>query len=166
MHLSANNAAIQLSSTLQADGWEIGAVNINNATGLVRISMFTTGDPLPAGPVSLVNLDLLRFAPPHPAGVVSQIDDRHRAGTPSHTRLNEGHLTVSVSNGDVTIPIAVSILDAPTNITYGTSVHLDASNPTDVSLFGQAPGTLSYQWTVTETGVVESCLLTSNTSVC
>ena len=159
VHL-ASNSAIVLDSTLPS-GWIIGAVNLNDAAGTVRISMFTSGAPLPTGPQNLLNL-MFSVNANAPAGVspVTIVT----TGTPSQTRLNEGALTLSPDNGDITIPIATSILDAPANITYGTSVHLDASNPTDVSLFGQAPGTLSYQWTVTEQGV-SGPVDTSSTSV-
>jgi hypothetical protein len=158
VHLSGLSA-IQINSALQSQGWQIGAINLNDAAGTVRISMYTTGNALPAGTATLLNL-VFSVAANAPAGVSPVSIDT--SGTPSHTRLNEGQLSLTPIDGEITIPIAVSILDAPANITYGTSVKFDATNSTDVSLFGQAAGSLGYQWTVTEAG---NTVDTSNTSL-
>ena len=100
--LDITTADVTLSSALQSQGW-ILSKNVNDATGTIRVSMFSQDAALGAGPVGLVNLN---FSVPlsAPAGVTTLGLTDPNGHTQNSTRLNEGGLVITTDLGTITVP--------------------------------------------------------------
>ena len=140
--LSLSSGDITLNAGLAAQGWVIGAVNINATTGVAIISAYASGNPISVhGAQNLFNFAFHVLANA-PAGTSAISIDT--SGNPANSRLNEGALAITPQNGSIVVPVGVSIGGVPSSSPEGTAVSLTST------LVGQTnPAT--YDWHVTAT---------------
>jgi autotransporter-associated beta strand protein len=127
--ITLGNSDVALSGYLQSQDWGI-AKNVNPATGMIRTSMYATDmGPLPTGTPQLLNLQFT-VAANAPAGVypvhiVTAPTTWNGSPIPA-SRLNEGQLALSTSDGSIRVPID-AVIAAPASGSEGSAVNLTGS---------------------------------------
>ena len=124
-------SGISLGSAMPA-GWVIGAVNVSDASGTARVSMYTSGDAIvTTDPLTLLNLN---FSVPADGPIGSSAITIDTSGHPANSRLNEGALILSTPNlGSVVVQATPSVMVADAGGIYSGSAFAATGTVTGVS---------------------------------
>jgi hypothetical protein len=113
------NSAV-LSDELANQGWALSA---HATAGQLRISLYSTGEALPAGVPDLVTLTFKVS----PDAADFQSLPLHLVALPSATRLNEGQLALSTSDGSLIVDATRPTVASQFLYDLGQSIQLDFS---------------------------------------
>ncbi|HKD36465.1 MAG TPA: cohesin domain-containing protein, partial [Pirellulales bacterium] len=123
--ISLASADVTLSAYLQSQGWAL-ATNVNSVAGVIRTSAFSQGVPLPDGQPQLLNLQF-HVAANAPAGVypvhIVTSPTTWNGTNVTASRLNEGQLGLSTSDGSIRVPID-AVITTPISESEGSPVSL------------------------------------------
>ncbi len=148
-NISIGNSDVTIASDLTSAGsggeqnWGL-AVNVTN--GLIRTSAFSTGDPVTGTP-QILNLQFhvsaTAVAGVYPVHIITMPTVIGGTTIPA-SRLNEGQLTLSTSDGSIRVPIDVTINNAPASDPEGTPI------PTLSASYVGDSNSVTYDWHVTD----------------